>query len=360
MILYRKAAPLRVRRIAAPEPPFWCATAIAPYAGKRGAPVAIDYLASRATAAGERSEVTVCENVRDELERTRIQPPVLIDATEAAEVVFRRGEEALMFCDEERLDALYLTNVLWSGGLSARRNDDGGLRARRSTETVLAIAAWPLEPARLGELFEQARALQWGVVIPVIYPITTDLDALEALAESARTNGASFFAAMPVDADATARQAIANELQLGSSDDRYAMLFHADAAPIHLATERHIAALAAARGMRDFVTPPNWEERSNWNAAVLLTLTASRMIAMELDLDLAGLIARSARAVVELDKPVARVAEAASLSIIEALDETSAELLTEWLSGREPVFWEYVNEQWRLSRSSGAPHEPSY
>jgi hypothetical protein len=316
VILYRKAAPLRIRRAAAPEPPFWCATTIAPYSTKRSTPISIDYLASRATAA-DRVEVTVTENVRAELERARIDAPVLIDATGAAEIVFRRGEEVLAFCDEERLDALLLTSP--SG---------------TAVQSVIAT-----------------HGKTWGVVIPVIYPITTDLAALDALAESAHTNGASFFAAMPVDVDATAKQAIANELQLAGNDDRYAMLFHADAAPIHLATERHIAALAASHGMRDFVAPPRWEERSNWNAAVLLTLTASRMIAMELDLDLAGLIARSARAVAELDKPLVRVAEAASLSIVEVLDEVSRDILQEWLEGGEPSFVEYVNEQWRLSRT---------
>ena len=44
MILYRKGASLRVRRAAAPAAPFWCATTIAPYAAKRAAPIAIDYL----------------------------------------------------------------------------------------------------------------------------------------------------------------------------------------------------------------------------------------------------------------------------------------------------------------------------
>ncbi|HJQ39716.1 MAG TPA: hypothetical protein VKB93_21435, partial [Thermoanaerobaculia bacterium] len=68
MILYRKAASLRVRRASAPEPPFWCATTIAPYGAKRSAPIAIDYLTSRA-ASNERAEVAVCENVRAELER---------------------------------------------------------------------------------------------------------------------------------------------------------------------------------------------------------------------------------------------------------------------------------------------------
>lgn len=350
MILYRKASQLLIRRKSAPEPPFWCASAIAPYAPRRGAPVSIDYLASRAAAAPERAEVTVCENVRDELERAKLPAsPVLVEATEAAEVVFRRGEEALAVLDEQRLDALYLTSTR------------GALPGGRDARPPVVIAAWPLEMARLSELFEQARSIRWGVAVPVIYPITTDLDALEELAECARENGAAFFAALPMDVDPTAKQAIANELQLAGSDDRYAMLFHADAAPIHLATERHIAALAAARGMRDFVVPPRWEERSNWNAAVLLTLLASRMIALELDLDLAGVIARSARVVADLDKPLVRIAESASLSIVEALDEASADVLTEWLSGSdEPSFVQYVNEQWRLSRSSGAPPAPSY
>ncbi|HJQ40216.1 MAG TPA: hypothetical protein VKB93_23985, partial [Thermoanaerobaculia bacterium] len=248
-----------------------------------------------------------------------------------AEVVFRRGEEALAVFD----DALFLTST--SGAFPK--------------DAYVAIAAWPLDLARLGELF--AEATNYGVVIPVIYPITTDLDALNQLADLAR--GAKFFAGMPVDVDATAKQAIANELQLKGEDDRYETLFHADVAPIHLSTERHIAALAHARGIHDFVVPPRWDERSNWNAAVLLTLTASRMIAMDLDLDLAGLIARSARTIAELEKPLVRVAEAASLSIIEGVDETSAELLLEWLGGGEPGFAEYVNEQWRLNRSFDAP-----
>jgi hypothetical protein len=330
VILYRKAPSLRVRRLSAPEPPFWCATTIAPYGGKRGSPIAIDYLTSNATA-NERSEVTVCENVRAEIERARIEEPVLIEATEAAEVVFRRGEEALAVWE----DALFLTSTR---GALPKHGD-------------VAIAAWPLDLPRLSELFEQAT--NYGVVIPVIYPITTDLDALNELIALAR--GAKFFAAMPVDVDATAKQAMANELQLKGDDDRYETLFHAEVAPIHLATERHIAALAAARGMHDFVVPPRWEERSNWNAAVLLTLTASRMIAMDLDLDLAGLIARSARTIAELDKPLTRIAEAASLSIIEGVDETSVEMLMEWLRGEEPGFAEYVNKQWRLSRSFDAP-----
>ena len=74
------------------------------------------------------------------------------------------------------------------------------------------------------------------------------------------------------------------------------------------------------------------------------------MMALELDLDLAGSIARSARTVAELDKPLSRIAESASIGIVGGLDETSVDILTEWVSGGTAGFVEFVNEQWRLSR----------
>jgi len=337
VILYRKAAPLRIRRASAPAPPFWCATTIAPYAAKRATPIAVDYVALRASGA-EKLEVTVAEHVRDDLERAKqLAPPVLIDAAEAAEVVFRRGAEALAFCER---DALFLTST--HGALPD------------SNAATVAIAAWPPHLARLEALFTTARGT-WGVAVPVIYPVTTDLALLDALAELAQKHGASFFAAVAIDVEATAKQALARMLDLSGDDDRYELLFHAAVEPIHIATERHIAALAHARGMHDFILPPRWNERSNWNAAILLTLTASRMIAMEHDLDLAGLIARSARAVADLDKPLTRIAEAASLGIVGGLDDVSVDILTEWLNGGEAGFAGYVNEQWRLFR--GTPNE---
>jgi len=340
VILYRKGAPLRVRRYAAPEPPFWCASAVAPYGARRAAPVAIDYSTLTATAT-ERLEVPVSDRVGDDLERTRaLTGPVFVEASEGAESVFRRGEEVLAFCEERRLGTLHLVSTR------------GALPSRRYEPSVIAIAAWPVELTLLEALFAEARerSMHWGVAVPLVYPVTTELAALHALAERARASGAAFLASIPVQVEATARQAIARSMNLDGEDDRYAMLFHGDVAPIHLATERHLAALAAEHGMADFILPPQWEERSNWNAAVLLTRTASRMIAMDADLNLAGLIARSARAVADLDKPVARVAEAASLSIIEALDEMSVDVLTEWIAGRSHAFVDAVDEQWRLKR----------
>ncbi len=345
MILYRKGSPLRVRRRAAPEAPFWCATEIAPYAARRAAPVAIDYLALRATGIADKLEVGVCDDVRDELERMRtLAEPVLIDATESAEVVFRRGETALSFCEEQRHSAVLLVSTR---GALPRRTDDS------HAGSVVVIAAWPLEWSRLEALFAEAkeRRLRWGVAVPVLYPVTTELAPLTALADIAQSHGASFLATLSVEVEPTAKQALAHSLGLDAEDDRYAMLFHAALEPVHLATERHIAALAHERGMADFIVPPRWDERTNWNAAVLLTLTASRMIAMELDLDLAGKIARSARVIAELDKPLVRIAESASLSIIGGLDETSVEALTSWIEGGAAAFCGLVDEQWRMRRA---------
>jgi len=345
VILYRKGGPLRVRRSAAPEPPYWCATTVAPYGARRAAPVAIDYLALRATGVADRLEVSVCDDARDELERTRtLIEPVLIEATESAELIFRRGQAALELCEVLRLSTIHLVSTR------------GGLPPRAHENSVVAIAAWPLELPRLEEMFVEAHklGLRWGVAAPVLFPVTTELEPLAALADLAQSHGATFLAAMTVELEPTAKQALAQALRLEADDDRYAMLFHGSLhrtmEPMHLATERHIAALAHDRGMADFIVPPRWEERSNWNAAVLLTLAASRMIAMELDLDLAGSIARSARIVAELDKPLTRIAESASLSIIGGLDETSVEALTSWLVDGSAAFLDFVNEQWRMRR----------
>ncbi|MEO8382104.1 MAG: hypothetical protein ABI779_20760 [Acidobacteriota bacterium] len=330
MILYRKTPQLRLRREAAPEAPFWALTTIAPYGPKRSAPVAIDYLTRRASGA-EKLEVAICDRVRDELERARtLHGPVLIDAAEQAEVVFRRGEEARAWCEEQELATSVL--VTTPGALPPRGD--------------LIVGTWPPDSS----LFAEASGRRWGAAVPVIFPITTELALLEQLADEAQKHGASFFAAISVEVEPTAKQAIAQSRELAADDDLYATLFHSDVAPVQLATERHIAALAHERGMADFILPPHWEERSNWNASVLLTLTATRMIAMELDLDLAGTLARSARTIAELDKPLTRIAESASLSIVGGVDDTSVEILTTWIAGEPAPFVDWVNEQWRLRR----------
>jgi len=337
LIIYRKAQQLRIQRSPIPEPPFWTATTIAPYGAKRAAPIAIDYLELRASFS-ERMEVTVCEDVRDELERSAsIREPVLIEASEFAEVVFRRGEEALRFCCDIDATAIHLVSTR------------GMLPKAACERAIVVIAAWPVDIPRLQELFANARdrRMRWGAAIPVIFPATTNLETLREIANAARENGARFLAALPVELDPTARKAVA-----GDRED-YEMLFHGASERLQVATERHVAALAADIGAADFILPPHWEEKSNWNAAILLTLTASRMIAMKRDVEIASRIARSARVVAQLEKPLERIASAASLSIVESLDDISVDVLNDWLDGGRSAFVDHINKQWRLRRDVG-------
>ncbi len=346
MIVYKKTPHLRLTRAQVPEPPYWAATTIAPYSPRRAAPIAIDYIDLRASGS-ERFDVSVCEDVRDDLERTTtrhpLHAPALIDAAEFAEVIFGRGEEALQFCAEQHVAAMEI--VTTRGSLPRQVPDDA----------VIAIATWPLELGRIEALFAEAneRRLRWGVVIPIIFPVTTNLAALAQLADLARAHSPSFFTGVPVELDATARNALARSLTDDGRDDTYEMLFHADLGPIRLSTERHIAALAGEINAADFVVPPRWDRPTNWNAAVLLTLTASRILAMNRDEELAWRLTRSAKIVAMLEKPIERVAQAASLAIIDALDEISVDLLTEWLETGRSSFAGHIEKQWRLRRDSG-------
>ncbi|MEO8036768.1 MAG: hypothetical protein ABI837_20205, partial [Acidobacteriota bacterium] len=112
MIVYRKGPGLRIRRTATPQAPFWCETSVAPYSNRRGQPVAIDYLDLSATST-DKLEVTVSDDVSGELERaaTRLEDPILIDASEFAEQIFRRGDEALRACRDLGFECVWLAST---------------------------------------------------------------------------------------------------------------------------------------------------------------------------------------------------------------------------------------------------------
>ena len=317
----------RIKRVAAPEPPFWFASAISPYSLKRASPITIDYvdLVAMHVDRADTTAATIDELIVDD--------PVLVVATDFPEVIHRRGEEILARLTDRAVTHLISTRSAVPESINA----------------PLVVAAWPPEIERLEALRLPQR---WGMAIPVLHPITTKLDVLESLAELAKRRGASFFTSIAVTIEPAAKHDLA-----GSDEDAYELLFHGDADALHVATERHIAALAHERGMLDYVPPPNADEKSNWNAAVLLTLTAARMLAMDRDVELAGSLARSARAVATLEKPIARIAEAASLSIVESLDEVSVDLLSDWLESGRATFAERVNAEWRLRRDAGLSSE---
>lgn len=297
---------------------------IAPYSARRASPVAIDYIALQATA-GRRFECAV-----GDANAAEAGPgPVLIEAAEWSEVIYGRGEAAL----QSTPHAMQLVSHAFPAS---------------GAHTI--VSAWPFDLIRFERLVANARG-RWGLAVPVIYPVTTDLDALERLTAIAQKHGAGFIAALPVDVDAPARKALAQSLTL--DDETYETLFHADLEPLVVATERHIAQLAHEINVADFIVPPRWEDKSNWNAAILLMLAATRMLAMKHEVELASRMARSARAVAQLDKPIERIAAAASLAIIESVDDTSVDMLTDWLETGRSAFADHINKQWRLRRDAG-------
>jgi hypothetical protein len=74
---------------------------------------------------------------------------------------------------------------------------------------------------------------------------------------------------------------------------------------------------------------------------------------MKHEAETASRIARSARAVAQLDKPLERIASAARLDIVESLDPISVEALTQWLESGRSTFVDHINKMWRLRRDAG-------
>ncbi|MHB0970238.1 MAG: hypothetical protein ACYC7A_02330 [Thermoanaerobaculia bacterium] len=337
MIVYRKSDALRIVHARAPQPPFWAATTIAPYSALREEPIAIDYLQATATSEA-RIEVSVCRDVASRLDPGSIREgPVLVDAAGAAEEVFRRGSE--------------ISRILAARGTRPTLliSSHGALPERGFGGTLI-VATWPADESRLQRLFREAhdRDAEWGAIVPIVYPSTTRLETLAAIADAARHSNALFLAAMPVDLEPPAKRALVRTLPTGDGGE-YDMLFHDDLETITVATERHVAALAHERGLLDHVAivPAG---RDNWCAAAMLARAGSRMLRMNRDVELGWEFLREAAIVAALEKPLAAVAEAASLSIIEPLTPPVIDALEEWLATGRSAYVDSIDDAWRLRR----------
>ncbi len=339
MISYRKSARLGIARARTPLSPFWQRSTISPYGAPRCSLLGLDYVGLLATAA-PRGEISVCADPADLLSREPhpIHGPALIEASGDAETVFRRGDQILKALLERSIPSIHLID------------GEGVVPTVRSTDSVTAISCWPANPADLEPMFRQARdrELIWGAVVPLLFPVTTRLDFLERIADLAAESDASFLAGIPFDLEPGAKKLLA-EVEV-DNDECFATLFHQDLDLIIVATERHVSALAAERGLNDFVVPPRFEERTNWNAAVMLALTGTRMVRMKRQVELGWSLLRSAREVGSMPQEIRRVAEAATLSIIETLDPLSAECLTEWLERGTATLFDEIESAWRLRR----------
>lgn len=344
MIRYEKKRTIGITRTPVPQPPFWARTTLFPYSWPRTAPLSIDFqsLMARGT---EAMDVEVSEGLNDQLAREGpFEGPVLIDATGPAEIIYRRGNESAEWTTTHRLSTTLL--------ISAESVQADALTA---TGTQLALAVWPLPIQPLGELFQKlsGSGLHWGLAVPVIYPITTDLGFLEMLADQAVRAGASFLGALPIDLEPTAKRALAGLLDFSDEDDAYNTLFHSELETLIVATERHMAALARERNLLDFVPPPSAGQRTNWNAAVHLTLTATRMLKLKDRTEFAWTLLRAAQSVAALQKPIERIASVASLSIIPGLGPEISVALEEWTRTGRSGLTDAVHDQWSLRRDLG-------
>lgn len=338
MIVFRKGGSLRLLRHTSPDPPFWAAGTVLPYSSRRATPVAIDWLNLSATAA-EYEEVQVAQNVPDAISRAGyVHEPLLIEATGPGELTYRRGAEAAHACAEAGIQATLLVTA------------DAGVPDEKLDGVVVALAAWPPSVSDLDRLARQAAGASdaWGITIPVVPPVTTDLDLLERIADVAAKRGARFLSAVPIDVEPAARRRLAE----GSAQDEetWSMLFDSDLELFTVANERHIAALAAERGLADLLPVAATTSRSNWEGAAALASTGNRMIRMNHDVEAGWEILRASRTIAALGKPLQQIAASASLSIIEPLGEFVAAAVGEWLERGTSSLVERTNERWRLRR----------
>jgi len=337
LITHRKTTQLRIQRSAYPQPPFWQAVTVAPYGLSRGLPVQLNF-STLTAAVRAKVEVNVTRSVRDQLEREKfIESPALVEAADVSELVYRRGEDALTTLAGLDVETICLVSA--NGAIPA---------GDPSTRCLVAVSCWPLRMKDIEALFQrcQSRGQKWGVVLPLLHPITTDAGIIEQLSTLAAAHGAMFFAAVPFETDPAARQALASMQPM--DDAAVAELFDADLEAILVAAERSAARVANDNGLLDHV-PSLAPLTSNWTAAMKLSLAGTRLIRMGEDMELGWTLHQSSKLIAKLHKPLEHVAASASLAIIESLDTASVTALEQWLREGRSAFFEEVDEKWRGS-----------
>lgn len=332
---------MRLLRHTAPDPPFWAAGTAIPYAGRRSTPIALDWVNLIASGV-EQDEVEIADGAGEAMALSPyLRPPLVIDASGPAEAVYRRGEEVVHAALELGLELLELITT------------DGALPSVGNERLTVGIGVWPPDVAALEQLAREAerRSLCWGVLVPIVPPATTDLQLLETVADIALEHGAKFLTAVPMEVEPTARRVLAERLQL--DEEEFAGLFESDLEQITVGSERHVAALAAERGLVDAVPVRLPPRHINWMAAAALGSIGNRMIRMNRGVELGWDILRASRTIAALGKPIRNIADAASLAIIEPLDPIVATALEEWLEHGTCALTEEIDGAWRLRRDYG-------
>lgn len=339
MIRYSRKGQIRVHQTREPQQPFWQTTTISPYSPEiRSTPIGIDFIRLRAVS---RSTVDVSvPGVLHDIDFDRLPSPLLIEAHGPEEMIYRLGDKLL-----HELPADIRPMILLSA--------DGDVpREISAVAPIVIVAAWPPDLVALESIAERAASEkhEWGVLVPVIYPVTTELESLRAIADTATRHGARFLAAASIETDARARRAVA-ELTEDLDEETWATLYDRNLEGIQIATERHVAALANDLGLDDAIDPWLGSSRSNRATAAFLARIGSRMVRMEHDVELGWMFLKASRTIATLDKELTRVASSAHVTIIpELADEIMAEVVEQWLESGNAEFAEHVDGKWRLKR----------
>lgn len=342
MILYRKTRALQTSRFAAPQPPLAAEAFVRPYSFPHTTPVAFDWTTLCADAT-ERIQVDVCgaREIADVLERSLGAPhgAVLVDATGSAEITYRSGIAAVEHLAANSTPSALIVSV------------DAPLPPDIPAGVTVILNFWPPDPDLLDSRCKEAAShpgLQWGVVVPLVYPASFKVDLLDRVGQRTAEAGGSFVAAARFEFSAAAKRAITDD---DLDEETYSRLFHSDLDAITTATERHIAAVAAARGISDHVTAPRGTS-VNWSAATVLAHLGQRLVSLGRN-ELGWTILKSANVVAQLTKPVDRIAAATPLAAVRDLDPISAEVVESWLRGEQAPLAREVAETWPLRRDHG-------
>lgn len=339
MIRYTRDGRIRFHQSRELQQPFWQATTIHPYTPDvRSVPLGIDFIRLKAVA--HRSIEVAVPAGPDDLDLDRLPSPILIDAWGPEESVYRQGDRLLHELPSDLRPMLLL---------SADGDVPIGMAA---AAPLLVITAWPLDLEALESVAQRASAggFDWGIFVPVVFPLTTDLEILDGVCGIAAEHQASFIASSSIELDSKARGAVAS-MDQDLDEETWATLFDADLDRIHLATERHLASVAHDQGQADTIDPWTSENRSNRAAAAFLSRIGSRMVRMDHDVEMGWKFLKAAGRVATLDKDIARLASSAHVTILPELeDEILAEVVEQWLERRTAEFAEHIDGKWRLAR----------
>lgn len=339
MIRYTIEGRVRFHQNREMQQPFWQATTVHLYSPDvRSVPLGIDFVRLKASA--HRSIEVAVPRTLEGLDLDRLPSPVLIDAWGPEELIYRRGDALLHELSSDARPMLLLSS-------------DGDVpREMSAVLPLLIVTAWPLDLVALESIAERASeaGLEWGILIPVIFPITTNLDAIETISRTARQHGASFMASSSIELDPKARGAVASMCD-DLDEETWATLFDADLDRIHLATERHIASLAHELGIADTIAPPLGESRSNRAAAIFLSRIGARMVRMDHDVELGWKFLKASGRIATLDKEIARIASTAHVTILPELEEEMiSEVVEQWLESGSAEFADHIDDKWRVKR----------